>query len=159
MDLTEYGTVAILNGFGENKIMKLRFMHGESYITYCGKGEYVIDTDKFPELQGMDEEQVIQWLYDHQEEVGVNPDYEDSDAKREGCTAYEIIPLDPQDSEQARLYDYTSDASVEWDKIKGEEQYFRLRYNMATRDEPVDQMIARLDKEYQEKIKNGFYEI
>lgn len=51
MDLTEYGIVDIVNGFGENNIMKLRFMHGESYVTYCGKGEYVIDTDKFPELK------------------------------------------------------------------------------------------------------------
>jgi hypothetical protein len=159
MGLTEYGIVDIVNGFGKNKIMKLRFMHGESFITYCGKGEYVIDTDNFPELKGMNEDQVIKWLYEHQEDVAINSEYEDVDAEREGVTAYEVVPLDPENEEMATLYDYTSDSSVEWDKIKNEEDYFRVRYNMATRDEPVDQMIARLDKEYQEKISNGLYEI
>lgn len=139
--------------------MKLRFMHGESYVTYCGKGEYVIDTDKFPQLRGMDEEQVVKWLYDHQEEVGINDEYEDVDAEREGATAYEVVPIDPENEEQPTLYAYTSDAGVEWDKIKGEEDYFRLRYNMEKRDEPFEVMMARMDKEYKEKIKNGFYEI
>lgn len=159
MDLTEYGIADIVSGFGENDIMKLRFMHGESFVTYCGKGEYVIDTDKFPQLKGMSEEQVVQWLYNHQENVGVDSDYEDIDAEREGTVAYEIVPLDKNDEEQPTLYDYTSDASVDWDKIKGEEEYFRLRYNMDKKDEPFEKMMARMDKEYQEKISNGLYEI
>lgn len=139
--------------------MKLRFMHGESYVTYCGKGEYVIDTDNFPQLKGMDEEQVIKWLYDHQEEVGINNEYEDVDAEREGSTAYEVVPLDPENEEQPTLYAYTSDSSVEWDKIKNEEEYFRLRYNMNKKDEPFEVMMARVEEEYKEKIKNGLYEI
>lgn len=104
--------------------MKLRFMHGESYVTYCGKGEYVIDTDNFPQLKEMDEEQVIKWLYDHQEDVGINNEYEDVAAKREESTAYEVVPLNSENDEQPTLYDYTSDASIRWDKIKGEEEYF-----------------------------------
>lgn len=139
--------------------MKLRFMHGESFMTYCGKGEYVIDTDNFPQLEGMDEEQVVQWLYDHQEDVGINYDYDDPDAKREGARAYEVVPLDLEDEDPPTLYGCTSDASVEWDKIKGEEEYFRLRYNMETRNEPFEATMARIDKEHQEKINNGLYEI
>lgn len=139
--------------------MKLRFMHGESYMTYCGKGEYVIDTDNFPQLQGMSEEQVVKWLYDHQEDVGINFDYDDPNAEKERARAYEVVPLDPEDEEQPTLYGCTSDSSVEWDKIKNEESYFRLRYNMDKKDEPFEEMMARMDREYQEKIGNGLYEI
>ena len=117
--------------------MKLRFMHGESYVTYCGKGEYVIDTSKFPELDGKSEEEVVKWLYDNQERVAINSDYEDDDPDKhlynDYDKAYEVVPLDDSDSDSATLYDYTRDSSVVWDKIKHEEDYFRFMHNIDKR--------------------------
>ena len=130
--------------------MKLRFMHGQSYVTYCGMGEYVIDTSKFPELDGKNEDEVVQWLYEHQEDVGVNADYVDDDPNKHSVNqfdiAYEIVPL-TEDNENGTLHDYTSDASVIWDKIKNEEDYFNSLYDIDERKQSSEEMLARLRKE------------
>lgn len=139
--------------------MKLRFMHGESYMTYCGKGEYIIDTNQFPELKGMDENQVLQWLYDHRADYGIDHELEDTDREESGFRAYHIVPLDQKNYDQGSLQGYMQDSSVEWDKIKDVREYFRLLKNMDKKEESVDDLIERINREHKEKILNGVYEI
>ena len=143
--------------------MKLRFMHGESYVTFCGKGEYVIDTSKFPELDGKSEDEVVEWLYNNQESVAVNPDYIDDDPNKHSVNDYdkalEIVPLAEGDDETPRLYDYTSDSSVIWDKIKNEEDYFRALYDIDERKKSSEEILAQFKKEEEERNKNGQYNI
>jgi len=143
--------------------MKLRFMHGESYVTYCGKGEYVIDTSKFPELDGKNEQEVVNWLYENQEIVGVNSDYIDDDPNKHVYNdydkAYEIVPLAEDDEESPSLYDYTRDSSVVWDKIKGEEDYFRFMYDIDKRKMSSEEIIKEIEKKNAERIINGEYNI
>jgi hypothetical protein len=138
-------------------------MHGESYVTYCGKGEYVIDTSKFPELDGKSEQEVVQWLYENQESVGVNSDYIDDDPNKHSYNdydkAYEIVPLEEDDDESPSLYDYTSDSSVVWDKIKNEEDYFRLLYDIDKRKMSSEEIIKEIEQKNAERIKNGEYNI
>jgi hypothetical protein len=143
--------------------MKLRFMHGESYVTYCGKGEYVIDTSKFPELDGKSEEEVVKWLYENQESVAVNTEYTDDDPNKHVYNnydvTYEIVPLEKGDAETATLYDYTSDSSVIWDKIKNEEDYFRFMYDIDKRKMSSEELLDEIKKNEEERIKNGLYNI
>ena len=137
-------------------------MHGQSYVTYCGMGEYVIDTSKFPELDGKNADEVVKWLYEHQEEVGVNVDYVDDDPNKHSVNqfdvAYEIVPL-TEDNENATLLDYTSDASTMWDKIKNEEDYFRPLYDIDEQKKSSEEILEQFRKEEQERIKNGEYNI
>lgn len=134
-------------------------MHGESYVTHCGKGEYIIDTDQFPELAGMNSEQVIKWLYDHQGDYGIDHDAEDPDEGSYDCRAFHIVSLDPDNDEQGSLEGYVRDSIVEWDKIKGSEEYFRVIKHMDRKEETMEEMIARFDREHKERIANGLYEI
>ena len=142
--------------------MKLRFMHGQSYVTYCGMGEYVIDTSKFPELDGKTEDEVVKWLYDNQESVAVNTDYVDDDPNKHSVNqfdvAYEIVPL-TEHGENGTLQDYTSDASTMWDKIKNEEDYFRPLYDIDERKKSSEEILAQFKKEEEERNKNGQYNI
>jgi hypothetical protein len=138
-------------------------MHGESYVTYCGKGEYVIDTSKFPELDDKSEEEVVKWLYDNQESVAINSAYEDDDPDKHVYNdydkAYEVVPLDDPNADSATLYDYTRDSSVVWDKIKHEEDYFRFMYDIDKRKMSSEELLAEMNKKEEERIKNGNYNI
>lgn len=101
--------------------MKIRVMYGESFVTYCGYEDYIVDLDKFPELQGKSEEEITKWLYDNSEKLSVDFTYEDNNPRGEMGKASEIIPYDPEAT--VLLHDLGSNG-VTWDKIKNEEHYF-----------------------------------
>ena len=88
---------------------KIRVMHGESFVTYCGYGEYTLEVSDFPELEGMDGDDIADWLYDHSDEVCVDSE--------------DYSKIVPYADDLCTLQDAMSDATLEWDKIKGEERY------------------------------------
>ena len=143
--------------------MKLRFAHMEKEETVFWKGEYVIDTSQFPELKDItDDEKLMKWLWKNYKKVAVNGDYEDPDAETRGITAYEIVPLDKNNKEQARLYDYVTDASVVWEKNINNEDYFEVSWYMDEEEpqgETVEEMMARIHREMKEHAEAGHYEI
>jgi hypothetical protein len=140
--------------------MKLRFAHMEKEETVFWKGEYVIDTDKFPELKDIkDDAELMKWLWNNDKKVGVNGDYEDPDAERRGLAAYEVVPLDKNNKEQARLYDYVIDSSVIWEKNIDNDAYFEVSWYMDEAQETFEEMNARIDRELKEHAESGHYEI
>lgn len=120
--------------------MKLNMM--ESFETFQNKGKVIIDINFFPQLKGKDSSAVADWVADNlnnlwidgnsgevfpsqtttkQEfikENGLKSDISDEDLKDEGYEG------DYVREERVSLRDYFSDASVDFDKIVNEKQYF-----------------------------------
>jgi hypothetical protein len=95
-------------------------MYGESYVTYCGYEDYVMDLDKFPELKEKSREEIAKWVYDNAGELSVNYSYEDKKPREGQGNAYEIVPYDENSS---LLLDGLGSDGCNWDKIKHEEHY------------------------------------
>ena len=53
-------------------------MYGESFVTYCGFDDYVIDLENFPELQGKTGEEIAKWAYENSNKLSVDEDYDDN---------------------------------------------------------------------------------
>ena len=101
--------------------MKIRVMYGESFVTICGYEDYIVDLDKFPELQGKSEEEITEWLYKNSDNLYINDSYEDPNPREEMGGAYEIVP---EGEGEYTLADTVGNNGVTWDKIKNEEHYF-----------------------------------
>lgn len=127
--------------------MRLRFSYFESFMTYVGKGEYVVDTDKFPELSGLTEEQAIEWVFKNRSKLGVDYSYDDHDKRTHDITAYEVVPRNKEDKEQGRLVQSMIDLGMEWEKIVNEEDNFEFIRNMDEKQETYEEMMARMDRE------------
>jgi len=100
--------------------MKIRLMYGESYVTYCGYEDYVMDLDKFPELKEKSREEIAKWVYDNSGELSVNDSYQDKNPREDQGNAYEIVPYDEN---LPVLLDGLGEGGCNWDKIKHEEHY------------------------------------
>ena len=95
-------------------------MYGESYVTHCGYEDYVVDLEKFPDLQGKNEKEITEWLYNNKENLSV-VEYEDTAPRDKMGNANEIVPLDEGGDILADSLGYQG---VMWDKITDEERYF-----------------------------------
>jgi hypothetical protein len=115
--------------------MKIRFTHMERSVIFYGRGDYVIDTSKFPELEGMSEDDVVNWVYENQEDLGVDFSY--NDTKEGRSKANEVVPLEEDNEELGLLSECVSDSSVDWEKFGDEEHYFEARYTMEEGEEDL----------------------
>ena len=100
--------------------MKLRLMYGESFVTYCGYDDYIIDLDKFSELNGKTEEEIAKWAYDNSDNLSVDYDYNDTNPRDGQGHAFEIVPYK---EELGSLTESFGVSGCNWDKIKHEEHY------------------------------------
>ena len=108
-------------------------MYGESYVTYCGYDDYIIDLTKFPELTGKSGEEIANWAYDNSDKLSVDYDYDDSNPRDGQGQAFEIVPYD---AELGSLTESFGANGCNWDKIKHEEHYLRyIRKEDAEEDE------------------------
>ena len=100
--------------------MKLRLMYGESFVTYCGFDDYVIDLENFPELQGKTGEEIAKWAYENSNKLSVDEDYDDNAPRPGQGSAYEIVPRDPELTSLTESFGYNG---MKFNKIKDEKEY------------------------------------
>lgn len=110
--------------------MKLRLMYGESFVTYCGYEDYIIDLNKFPELAGKSGEEIASWAYENSNKLSADADYFDENPREKQGMAFEIVPYD---AELGSLTDNFGESGVNFDKIKNEKNY--LLYIRKEKDE------------------------
>lgn len=109
-------------------------MYGESFVTYCGYDDYIIDLDMFPNLKDKDINEITKWLYDNSEKLCVNEDYVDNNPRSEMGPAREIIPYNDID---ILLIDTLGANGVKWEKIKDEDRYFIYARNEKNEENEV----------------------
>jgi hypothetical protein len=100
--------------------MKMRLMYGESFVTYCGFDDYVVDLDNFPELQGKTGGEVSKWAFENSKNLSVDEDYSDSNPRQGQGPAMEIVPFDEG---LASLKESLGAKGMNFSKVKGEECY------------------------------------
>ena len=100
--------------------MKMRLMYAESFVTYCGFDDYVIDLENFPELQGKTGEEIAKWAYENSNKLSVDEDYDDNAPRPGQGSAYEIVPRDHELTSLTESFGYNG---MKFDKIKDEKEY------------------------------------
>jgi hypothetical protein len=101
----------------------------ESYVTYENHGDLVLNFEFFPELEGKSDEVIQKWLEEFSSQLFVNVETLELRKDRKYVYSSEEIEQAKADNEELEqfedddvvgLWDYWSEAEVQWDKIKNE---------------------------------------
>lgn len=91
--------------------MKMKIQYCESFKTFLSYDKYIVDTDKFPELENLDKDYVTQWIVENTENLSVK----DNDGQ------LEIVPYD---GKLSILTDVLTEGGIQREKTLDNDNWF-----------------------------------